>query len=73
MRMFGLTDDQERIAKEFYKTHECPIGTDIFGQKAMGAIGGGLTYTFTPTGLGIITKAVCACGANVDLTDFEDW
>lgn len=38
-----------------------------------GAIGGRLTFTFTPTGLGEIVKVKCACGEELDLTDYEGW
>ena len=37
-----------------------------------GAIGGRLTYSFTPTSLGTITTVKCACGEKCDLTDY-DW
>jgi len=38
-----------------------------------GAIGGRMTYCFTPTGLGNITVIKCLCGAKVNVTDFESW
>lgn len=37
-----------------------------------GAIGGGITYSFTPTGLGIIIK-VESYGQVLDLTDYGSW
>jgi hypothetical protein len=39
----------------------------------VGAIGGRLTYSFTPTGLGLITSVECACGEKLNLTDFDMW
>lgn len=47
-------------------------------QPYLGAIGGALTYEFTPTGLGIITKVTFCKGlpgheATVDLTDYDEW
>jgi len=39
-----------------------------------GAIGGGLTFTFTSTGLGIgcsVTEAIT--GRTLNLTEYEDW
>lgn len=36
-----------------------------------GAIGGRLTYSFTPTGLGTVVKVKCACGEEIDLTDYN--
>ena len=38
----------------------------------LGAIGEGLTYSFTPTGLGIVTKVQFYTGDTLDLTDY-DW
>lgn len=37
-----------------------------------GAIGGDLTYSFTPTSIGTIIK-VESCGHELDLTDYESW
>lgn len=37
-----------------------------------GAIGGKLTFCFTPMSLGTVIKVSCACGAEHDLTDY-DW
>ena len=48
-------------------THDCSLGSD------QGAIGGPLTYTFTPNNLGIVTKVICACGEEKDLTDYDEW
>ncbi len=38
-----------------------------------GAIGGRLTYYFTETGLGVVVKVLCACGASCDLSDYDSW
>jgi hypothetical protein len=38
-----------------------------------GAIGGRLTYSFTPTGLGHVTIVHCACGVEHNFTDYESW
>ena len=42
-----------------------------------GAIGGALTYTFTPTSLGVITKVYYLRGTDeechIDLSDYEEW
>jgi len=37
-----------------------------------GAIGGDLTYKFTPTGLGTIL-VVQSCGQELNLTDYASW
>ncbi len=39
-----------------------------------GAIGGGISYTFTPTSLGTIVKVKEAItGEELDLTEYNDW
>ena len=45
-----------------------------------GAIGGGLSYRFTPTSIGVITSAVYTIGMDknkkewkYDLTDYDSW
>jgi len=73
MKVFSLTDEQCKLARDFEKNHKCPIERDEFGHKNMGAIGGGLTYSFTPTSLGTVETVQCACGAKLCLTHFEDW
>lgn len=37
------------------------------------AIGGRYTFSFTPTTLGTVAKVTCACGENIDLTNYEEW
>lgn len=37
-----------------------------------GAIGGDLTYSFTPTSLGLVTEVECY-GKKLNLTNYEDW
>lgn len=55
------------------------IFTDETGMKHpyLGAIGGGLTFEFTPTGLGVVERVVFCKGstfeASIDLTDYESW
>lgn len=36
-----------------------------------GAIGGRLTYCFTPTSIGTILNVSCACEASIDVTDYD--
>ena len=42
------------------------------GYPYMGTIGGGLTYCFTPTSLGVIFKAKFL-DFELDLTDYDSW
>ncbi len=37
------------------------------------AIGGRLTFSFTPTGLGSGVSVKCVCGAEKDCTDIDSW
>lgn len=37
------------------------------------AIGGALTYQFTPTSLGVAVSVKCACGEKADVTDYDSW
>lgn len=43
----------------------------------LGAIGGALTYEFTPTGLGVVTRVTFCksmpAEATIDLTDYDEW
>ena len=71
--MFDLDIKQREDAREFIKNHECTAALDEFGQKKFGAIGGGVTYHFTPTGLGVIASVSCTCGNKLDLTNVSDW
>lgn len=44
------------------------------GYPYTGAIGGGLTYSFSPTSIGMVVKVHYALtGATVDLTDYDLW
>jgi hypothetical protein len=38
-----------------------------------GAIGGRLTYHFTPTSIGLGVSVSCACGSEVNITEYENW
>lgn len=41
--------------------------------KYFGAIGGGYTFSFTPTSLGDIIKVKRADGFEIDLTDYDNF
>ena len=74
---FKLTEKQASDAWQFSQDHKhraptnwsenrCPI-------KYEGAIGGALTYKFTPTNAGTVVGVVCECGEEYDLTDYSEW
>lgn len=51
------------------KIEMCKKGTPYYG-----AIGGSITYQFTPTGLGVICKVIHNfTKAEIDITDYENW
>jgi hypothetical protein len=65
---FELTEEEENKYKIWIKEHNktCSI-------KYAGAIGGKITFQFTPTSLGLVTQVVCGCGKKLNLTDYEGW
>lgn len=76
VNMFVLNDNQHAQVKEWRKTHDCKLRTDTQGIKGeiyVGAIGGATTYSFTPNGIGMGVDVTCACGATLDLTDYDEW
>lgn len=70
MYKFVFNKEQQVKFHEWDEAHKkrCVNG-DPMNQ---GAIGGRLTFSFTPTSLGEIQKVRCVCGEEIDLTDY-DW
>lgn len=68
---FKLFEEEERTYREWKSKHDkmCPLA-DVDNQ---GAIGGRLTFSFTPTSLGVIYKVKCACGKEKDITSYDQW
>jgi len=69
---FRLSNKEVVMVKMFEGAHKCSLRQPD-GEIYIGAIGGNLTYMFKPTGLGVITTVRCACGGELDLTDWESW
>jgi len=63
---FELDNEQMQKVVEWETTHECPIDY-------AGAIGGKTTFQFTPNSIGMTEKVVCACGAELNITDYDLW
>ncbi len=62
--LFSVDKMQIRKLSEFGHKHlECHKG----------GVGGALTYSFTPTSLGVIVKLNCVCGDKIDVTEYERW
>lgn len=57
-------------AEQLEKLHEWKKGIK---PAPLSAIGGSLTYVFTPTALGVSVKVLNWDGDQVDLTDYDNW
>ena len=68
---FELSKEEEEKYQKWLAEHDktCPLHP----RKAPTAIGGRITFCFTPTGLGVIIGVECSCGEKVDLTNYEEW
>jgi len=63
--MFNLTKEQMEKLNKWLESNP-PV--------ARGAIGGSITYSFTPTSLGVVVKVKNdLSGAEIDLTEYENW
>jgi len=70
---FELSDSEMEMYQSWDEKHRtyCPLanGKD-------GAIGGRISFKFTPTGLGTATTVECGCGQGeykMDLTNYDEW
>lgn len=46
--------------------------TNKHGLLPQGASGGAITYSFTPTTIGLVTEIRCCCGDKSDVTDYNE-
>lgn len=58
--------------RSFEDPHPMMVSDWDSGYPYQGAIGGGITYEFTPTSIGVIFKVRCD-EQTLDLTDYESW
>ena len=63
---FEFTPEQWKKVQEWEKDHGCTL-------KTHGAIGGAITYEFAPTSIGMCQSASCACGKQINVTDYDSW
>jgi len=78
--MFDLNEKEKNKLIEWIKIHdeECPF-SHINSYKnvyKLVAIGGRISYIFTPTGVGTTIEAKCSCNKgnySIDLTDYDSW
>jgi len=66
---FEITDEDMAKVNEFRKAQN-----EIAGRSDWGAIGGVMTYSFTPTGIGLVLVVTHGgTKAELDLTNTDDW
>ncbi len=66
--MFEVTEDQQKQISKWVKRIQKKHG-DYYG-----AIGGGVTYMFTPTGLGVVLEVKeSKTGETLNVTDYDNW
>jgi len=63
---FSFTQKEQNTFDEWFRDHHCTVQ---YG----GAIGGSITYTFTPNNIGVVSIVKCTCGAEKDVTDYDEW
>ena len=61
-RKFELTEEEYEKIKKWAETHEC----NCMGKSC---VGGEISVTFTPTSIGTVIEAECACGDKVVIED----
>lgn len=71
MIKFEMTDIEAREASNWIKEHNKTCV--LIKENIHAAIGGAITYTFTPTSLGMACGVRCACGESHECTDVSDW
>jgi len=67
-----MFDLDKKELKKFHKwdaEHEKTC--EILNSSTNAAIGGRITYCFTPTSLGTVIKVTCACGESHDCTEYN--
>ena len=63
---FELNEKEEKAYHKFWK-HKCKM------KGKGGAIGGRISISFSPTGLGHCVVMSCICGKAKNITDFGSW
>lgn len=65
---FTLSGVEQQKLEAWLAKHEqtCPA-------VVKSAARGKLTFLFTPTSIGVVIHAACACGGKANLTDYSSW
>lgn len=73
--MFSInTEQQKKINRWFGEQQKVYMKKHKIGVPYYGAIGGELSYHFTPTSLGVVLKITHnGTRETLDATDYEDW
>lgn len=66
---FEIDKDEQKKLDKWIKEHD----TKCSVRDSHTAIGGRLTYCFTPTSIGTSIAVKCVCGTEIDLTDYKKW
>lgn len=66
---FEICELDKPALEKWLKEHKCSMKEEDGSLKYTGAIGGCLTYSFTPTSIGTIASVKCCCGDEITLTD----
>ena len=68
MTEFVLNENEEAKAQEFINKHK------LCAKRCPTAIGGHITYKFTPTSIGVGVSICCSlCGKEENITDYSLW
>ena len=66
--LFKLCETEQVYAQNFIKEHSICL------KQHPSTIGGGISYIFTPTGVGTIVEIQCnICGTKTDISDYDKW
>jgi hypothetical protein len=70
--------DKEELARfdAWIAVHDkiCPYYDDgTSPESKSGAIGGRISWKFTPNSLAVVVQVQCACGGAENLTDYSHW
>jgi len=67
--IFKIIDKEYSNFKEWDNTHKKVC--ELYNNKTQPAIGGRLTFSFTPTSLGTAVSVECACGKKKNITEYN--
>lgn len=67
---FGFSVRDWETIIHWQRTHKCRYRLKN-GCQYFGCIGGGYTYSFTPTGIGTIYEISCTCGKKMEFDDLS--